>query len=75
MSAVLDLATRAVAPRSSRRSRVAEAASAMAVAPIRFATRPVSADAVMRKTCCELSGRQPLLRLLHGVVLHPPGRR
>ena len=57
MSAVLDLATRAAAPRAKRRgSRLAEAASALAVAPIRFATRPVTARAVVRKTCASCPG-------------------
>ena len=52
MTAVLDMAMRALGPRAERRgSPLAEAASALAVAPIRFATRPVSASAVVRKTC------------------------
>ena len=60
MSAVLDAALRTVQPRrprTRRRSaRVAEVASAMVAAPIRYAVRPVTATDVVRRTCGSCPG-------------------
>ena len=77
MSAVLDVAMRTTRPRMRRRrrsARVAQVASAFAVAPVRFATRPVTATPVVRAHVRELPGRQSVLRLLHRAVLHAAGR-
>jgi hypothetical protein len=59
VSAVLDRATRLVGsathpttrPPRRRLARLARAASAFSVAPISYATRPVDATAVVRRTC------------------------
>ncbi|MGE5226265.1 MAG: hypothetical protein ACM3OO_05260 [Planctomycetaceae bacterium] len=54
---LLDRATRAVAPGTTRTrkglERLATAASAMSVAPVRYTTRPVPAKDVVRRTCSQ----------------------
>jgi hypothetical protein len=60
VSAVLDAALRTVQPkrpRAKRRStRVAEVASALVAAPIRYAVRPVTATELVRRTCGSCPG-------------------
>ena len=64
MSVALDRAIRTVrtgrgprthprreARRTRRLERLAHAASALTVAPVRYATRPVTADALVRRSC------------------------
>ena len=60
MSAVLNAAVRTVRPRRERTrrrsTRVAEVASALVAAPIRYAVRPVTATEVVRRTCSSCPG-------------------
>ena len=60
--------------RTRRPARLAEAAAAAMVAPVTYAARPGTARTVLRRTCWVVSVRQPVLRVVHGVLLHPPGR-
>ena len=45
-------------------------ASAIAVAPVTFATRPVTATEVLHRTCASCPPGQPVLRRLHRLLLH-----